>query len=984
MSAVIQPLDDIMVIMEEPYMRKKTVGKIATALVILSLVLSGLMVLQFSARADERHEGRVEGIISTDDGIIPRGLEVNLIDLSESIVSSTETRRGGYYQFKGVDAGYYRVEFPSQSHKEQNVYFMERSGIDEVKTETTTEFDLTVERKPLEYSVEGYVRDAAEDPVEGTEITVSDLNSDYSKTVGLHNETTGEYNVKIYEGNFTITATAPDYSDIMHEVDVEEDITDFNITLTDVTDTHLVTGYLWSEDGAVNTQLRVTLIHEELGIFNKQIEEGPYFEIAAPRAGNYHLLIDSDGYLPHHQELNVENIVNIGRTSAVERSRDEIIETKMEFDENWDELTITRERTYQPDTMIQSLPYSNLGLLALQIDLAYGDGNLELDSNELQNFQDELQYIESNIPSSHRLIQVDGVSYELVDIEKFDLELPELNGESISVFNLFDEMTSTSTATYEPVEDIDVEDSHDIDLYLEQDHIVGNFRDYSYELDLPNGYERTNFPTNVDISGFTTVSIDTYEGVGRTHVGLDIQQTEQGEVNIILEEGPRVYLKEIEENDELITEYIVRQDTNVTCIADFVDPVGSEEDAEYTWYLYLDGDEDEIGTGEEINHVFTNTGERTLKVEVFETGGHITTDEVTVFVDGRAPQGVIDGDFEGNESEELTFSAYGFTDDSGEIGYYQWNFTDGSDPVEGPDMYNVTHAFDLYGTYNVKLNITDVVGNWEIYEREIVVHDVTPPVPLFNLTYQTEDEENITIHSDDLAGDRIERRYPITLDASESYDPAGFDEEVGEVESFTWWIEEDGFKHEDVVLEDYEFDDIGEYTISLNVTDEHGNYENITRTVRIALGPTPDLELSNLRVSGEKSVNEELTVSVNVTNWGERVAEDIRLEFSVDGEDVPIADMTFEKDGEETNETIDPNEMKTISFKWTPEEDGDMTLSVTIYDGEEPEELRVDNTLELDINIEPPAWRRYIVYALVPIVIIGVTVGLYFYKEKYQ
>ncbi|MGM0405873.1 MAG: hypothetical protein ACQEQM_07015, partial [Thermoplasmatota archaeon] len=62
----------------------------------------------------------------------------------------------------------------------------------------------------------------------------------------------------------------------------------------------------------------------------------------------------------------------------------------------------------------------------------------------------------------------------------------------------------------------------------------------------------------------------------------------------------------------------------------------------------------------------------------------------------------------------------------------------------------------------------------------------------------------------------------------------------------------------------------------------------------------------------------------------------------------------------------------------------DMTMNVTVVDAEEPEELQVENTLQLDVNIEPPAWRRYLIYALVPIIIIGVTVGLYFYKEKFQ
>ncbi|MFW6141109.1 MAG: PKD domain-containing protein [Candidatus Saliniplasma sp.] len=983
MNAVIQPLDNIMVIMEEPYMRNETVGKIATGLIVLTLVLSGLMVLQFGARADERQEGRVEGILSIEDATIPRGLEVNLIDLYENKVHSTETSKGGYFIFDDVDSGYYRVEFPSQSHEEQHVYFRNVSEFKEVEMDTTTEFDLDVDRKPLSYMINGTVLDGYDEPVGGTEITVEDLNSDYSNTMGLYNETSGEYRVPIYDGNFTITATAPDYPEIMHEIDVSDDTT-LNITLTDDPDTPLVTGYLWSVDGGVNKALRVTLYNESMGMFHETIEEGPYFEIAVPRGGYYTLVIDSDGYLPYFdEELSVagDEVTRIGRTEEVEKSADEQIHTSIEFGEDWDVMDVNRERTYQPDTMIQGMDYSNIGLLALQIDLAFGNGDLELDYSELQAFKTELEYVESNIPSSHRLITVDGISYTLLD-HNFEIEFTGLNGEgdSISVFDMDIEISSTSDVQYEVMEEISPEDNHDVDLYLQQDHVVGNYRDYSYQLDLPDGYERTNFVENVDMTGFTKIDIDTYEGVEKTHVELNAQLSEPGEVDIILGEGPRVYRKEIEEDGEVEDHYIVREGTNVTCTADFVDAVGSEEDAEYTWYL----DDDQIGTGDEINHIFTDTGDRTLKVEVLETGGNITTDDVSVFVDGQEPTGDIEGDFLVDEDEEFSLSAYNFTDDSGEIGYYQWNFSDGSDPIEGPELYNVTHTFDLHGNYSVKLNITDVVGNSEIYESDIKVNDTTPPVPLFNLTYQTEDEENVTIHSDDLSGDRIQERYPITLDASESYDPAGDDGIEGEVESYTWRIQEDEYEYEGMVLEDYEFDSIGEYTIRLNVTDEHGNYENISRTVRITMGPTPDLELTNLRTSGEKRDGEELTISVNVTNFGDRIAEDAGLEFSVDGEVIPVTEMTFEKDGEETNETIDTNEMKVVSFKWTPEEEGDMTLNVTVTDGDEPEELQEDNTLSIDINIEPPAWRRYLIYALVPIIIIGVTVGLYFYKEKFQ
>ncbi len=117
--------------------------------------------------------------------------------------------------------------------------------------------------------------------------------------------------------------------------------------------------------------------------------------------------------------------------------------------------------------------------------------------------------------------------------------------------------------------------------------------------------------------------------------------------------------------------------------------------------------------------------------------------------------------------------------------------------------------------------------------------------------------------------------------------------------------------------------------------------------------PVPDLMIHDLTFSPENiTVNDEVTISVNVTNIGDLAAESIETRLKIDGELLNV-DERFYQDGEEIEErVIEAEETVMIKIEWQPEDMGEKTVNLNITDAEEPEDLRFDNKIEDTIYIE--------------------------------
>ncbi len=959
-------------------MKAKTASKLVTSLMVLLLVLSCVMVLQY-ARAEERELGTVEGIVRAQDGSrIPQGFMVELIDLVEDEILTSYTEKGGYFQFTDLNDGYYEIHVPSQTHARA----YHRVQTDEVLEVTEGDIvfrEVEVESRRLDHKLEGNVEDEDGDVVEDAEITVFE-NDVYSKSVGLKNLTTGHFEMKVYEGTLGIIVEAEDFAPYVDEITFDSDMV-LNVTLKE---TPTVSGYLWYEDdegntGAVRTETEVTLIPEDEGkILRETMPAGnPWFDIGATE-GEYTLVVSADGYMPHVEKIDVpddDTNIPLGRVfvSPVET---EEVNTEVEFD-GWETIEVNRTKELFGNSRMMTMDYWYLGNLRMQIDMALGDGDMNLTQEEVDEYKEWLEYREAKRLNTQRFFTLNGIIYEL-DLDNVTYDADELDALVGDTTEPYDERIEVRTElTYHAVDMIEDDEDYEMGMTIMNNQRAGNLVEYKYIVSLPEGFERVSsnledIPSGVVVEGYREIHITSEIEGGRSDLVFDIRQSEEGEAEVILVEDEHVYLMEDEK-------YAVRQDEEVTLIADFLDPVGDEAAANYTWYV--DGTELEE-YGDEITHVFTteSTVENptNISLEVTSAGGLVVYAYADVVVDGTGPTGEIevDPDTTIGENEEIQFSAYNFTDEVG-IRSYEWNFSDDTDLVR--DM-NVSHAFELYGDYTVTLNVTDNVGNWNEETIEITVEDTTDPVARFVAIY--DDEE---IESDNITEIRLERGQEISLDASISYDPPGLDNVEGDIE-VEWWISGVDFHSTEFEVLNYSFQETGTYDLHLNVTDEAGNYNNISRPVEVRHGPSPNLEVTDLTLAEESiRVGDTVTVIANVTNYGTSNATDISVVFRVDGE---VQDMTprffLDMDNETADEMIPMDEYRLIKFEWDVENEGENTLNVNITDSQEPVEWHFDNEIERTFNADPPQWRVILGYVLVPVIIIGVAVGLYYFKDEIQ
>jgi parallel beta-helix repeat protein len=164
-----------------------------------------------------------------------------------------------------------------------------------------------------------------------------------------------------------------------------------------------------------------------------------------------------------------------------------------------------------------------------------------------------------------------------------------------------------------------------------------------------------------------------------------------------------------------------------------------------------------------------------------------------------------------NEDSIVTFNGSASWDDIC-IASYVWTFVD--ETPRTLSGVSSTYIFKTPGTYTIKLNVTDLRGNWDTDNITITVIDVTPPNadPGFD---QTVEEDKL-----------------VTLDGSKSTDNVG-------IISYTWTFIDVTPQTLAGKNPTYIFQTPGIYAITLNVTDAAGNSDirQVTITVLDVTSP---------------------------------------------------------------------------------------------------------------------------------------------------
>ena len=316
--------------------------------------------------------------------------------------------------------------------------------------------------------------------------------------------------------------------------------------------------------------------------------------------------------------------------------------------------------------------------------------------------------------------------------------------------------------------------------------------------------------------------------------------------------------------------------------------------ASYKWTFTYDGGAREL-IGVTASFTFPKAGTYDVVLTVEDEAGIDNTDNLTVIVrDIDLPTAKAGKDVDIDQNEKVDFNGVKSSDNLGIVSY-AWTFTyDGAEKVLSGD--EVSFKFEMAGKYNVTLNVTDSEGNWHTDVLVVTVQDITLP-------------------SADAGKDReVEPGTEVVLNGSGSSDNVG-------VVSYIWTFmyDDDGkmFPGRDV---DFTFDILGEYNITLTVTDEAGN--SATDIFLLIVAEPEDItsptgEVSMIGDYEEKSGRYEITAG-----------ETIELDANDSSDDVGISSYKWVINKEQIKEI----ELEGANISYTFEEAKMYTIVLTVSD----------------------------------------------------
>ncbi|RJQ30859.1 MAG: PKD domain-containing protein [Actinobacteria bacterium] len=371
----------------------------------------------------------------------------------------------------------------------------------------------------------------------------------------------------------------------------------------------------------------------------------------------------------------------------------------------------------------------------------------------------------------------------------------------------------------------------------------------------------------------------------------------------------------------------------------------------YEWDINGDATTDYTGANPSVT--FDDNGDYTVSLKVTDTQGATDTDTATVTVANVSP--VINSLSVSKNpayvNEELTFNVSA-TDVSADIAtlYYYWDFnwdhTFEGDP-SGIGLTTINHTYtqpsaDPEWDYVVVVKVVDKDGGYTYgYKWPVVIENPPNNAPTAEAGGPYSGNEG----------------QAITLDGSASSDSDTGDSIV----SYEWDINGDGTTDYTGANPSVTFDDNGDYTVSLKVTDTQGATDTDTATVTVAnVSPT---------------VNS-ITITPNPTTVGQTTS--FQADVSDPGADTFTYDWDFDwtvhgGNGKEITGTTDNPVTWTYSQTytnpiyatvWVTDDDGGSSMkfvSVTVNEAEPPNNIN-NGSFEIDEDSDnmPDSWQGHL------------------------
>jgi len=302
----------------------------------------------------------------------------------------------------------------------------------------------------------------------------------------------------------------------------------------------------------------------------------------------------------------------------------------------------------------------------------------------------------------------------------------------------------------------------------------------------------------------------------------------------------------------------------------------------YNWY-FGDGDESQ---NELSTHTYNQSGFYNVVLEVIDSSGASNTDTITIDVEDTD----VNVEFESNKTngfvdEYFEFNISSATTQGTNIDKIKWDFDDGK-TKEG--KYDVKHAFNESGEYNVNLTIIGEDGTEDSDSKIITVNDTFISASAYTNT--TEIKVNNTFE----------------LNAANSTS------EGIEVKEYNWDFNDNNTKTGKFV--NHSFNETGNYEIDLEIVDEYGNKstDSVNVTVTSGLNAVVDVDEKQKSVeeifkfTGENSISGQTDIKSYEWNFGDNMTKEGKnVSYVYTEPEIYIVGLTIVgEDGTEDSETI--------------------------------------------------------------------------------
>ena len=243
---------------------------------------------------------------------------------------------------------------------------------------------------------------------------------------------------------------------------------------------------------------------------------------------------------------------------------------------------------------------------------------------------------------------------------------------------------------------------------------------------------------------------------------------------------------------------------------------GDNSTGTITQYHWQFGDGSSTADGVRTTHQFTSAGEFTATLTVTDDAGNTSSTEYTITVSGGAPDNsppiavIAATSTVGDSPLSVTFDGSGSSDPDGDTLTYSWNFGDG-DSKSG-SAPSATHIYTNAGTYQATLTVSD--GTHQVTSKPIPVlvsgDGITRGQPTAAITV-----------------DRKSGTVPLTIHFNGSTSTASSD--TDNIVRYAWNFGDGSTASGRTVT--HTFTVIGEYSVSLTVTDSSGASNTTTMKI---------------------------------------------------------------------------------------------------------------------------------------------------------